>query len=125
MVYLDVTKAYDKAWLDTLLYVFNKRGIEAENWQITNHLDTNRTTTIQTKYSNTREIKRRDSIRQGGVLSVLMYATVMNAIAAEVNKSELGVSTNNTTHPKLWCLLYMADVGLIRKCIIHTKHAKH
>ena len=35
MVYLDITKAYDKAWLDALLYVLNKRGIETENWQMT------------------------------------------------------------------------------------------
>ena len=37
MVYLDVTKTYDKAWLDALLYVLNKRGIETENWQIMAH----------------------------------------------------------------------------------------
>ena len=113
MVYLDVTKAYDKAWLDALLYVLNKRGIETENWQITNDINTNLTATIKTKYGNTREIKIRDSIRQGGVLSVLMYATVMDEIAEEINKYELGVNTNNTSHPKLGCLLYMDDVVLI------------
>ena len=75
MVYLDVTKAYDKAWLDALLYVLNKRGLETENWQITNDINTNLTAIIKTKYGNTREIKTRDSIRQGGVLSVIMYAT--------------------------------------------------
>ena len=64
MAYLDVTKAYDKAWLDALLYVLNKRGIETENWQITNYINTNLTATIKTKYGNTREIKIRDSIRQ-------------------------------------------------------------
>ena len=111
MVYLDVTKAYDKAWLDALLYVLNRRGIETENWQITN--DINTITTIKTKYGNTREIQIRDSIRQGGVLSVLMYATVMDEIAEEINKYELGVNTNNTSHPKLGCLLYMDDVVLI------------
>ena len=113
MVYLDVTKAYDKAWLDALLYVLNKRGIETENWQITKDINTNLTATIKTKYGNTREIKIRDSIRQGGVLSVLMYATVMDEIAEEINKYELGVNTNNTSHPKLGCLLYMDDVVLI------------
>ena len=63
MVYLDVT----------------------ENWQITNDigLNTNLTATITTTYGNTREIKKkiRDNIRQGGVLSVLVYAAVMDEIA--------------------------------------------
>ena len=58
MIYLDVTKAYDKAWLDALLYVLNKRGIETENWQITNDINTNLTATIKTKYGNTRETRR-------------------------------------------------------------------
>ena len=110
MAYLDVTKAYDKAWLDALLYVLNKRGIETENWKITNDINTNLTATIKTKYDNTREIKIRDSIRQDGVLSVLIYATVMGEIAEEVNKYELGVNTNNASQPKLGCILYMDDV---------------
>ena len=44
-----------------------------------------------------------------------MYATVMDEIAEEINKYELGVNTNNTSHPKLGCLhvLYMDDVVLI------------
>ena len=46
-------------------------------------------------------------------LSVLMYATVMDKIAEEINKYELGVNTNNTSHPKLGCLLYVDDVVLI------------
>ena len=41
-----------------------------------------------------------------------MYATVMDEIAEEINKNELGVNTNNTPHPKLGCLLYMDDVVL-------------
>ena len=94
-----------KHGLDALLYELNKRGIETENWQITNDINTNLTATIKTKYGNTREIKISDSIRQGGVLSVLMYATVMDEIAEEININELGVNTNNTSHPKLGCLL--------------------
>ena len=37
----------------------------------------------------------------------------MDEIAEEINKYELGVNTNNTSHPKLGCLLYMDDVVLI------------
>jgi hypothetical protein len=81
IVFLDVTKAYDKAWLDALLYVLNKRGIKTEEWQIISDMNSNLTAKVKTKYGNTRDIQIRDSIRQGGVLSVLMYATVMDEIA--------------------------------------------
>ena len=55
-----------------------------------------------------------------------MYATVMNEIAEEINKNELGVNTNNTSHPKLGCLLYMDDVVLISNSAQkNAKNARH
>ena len=35
VVFLDVTKAYDKAWLDAIMYVLNKEGIDTPEWLIT------------------------------------------------------------------------------------------
>ena len=38
---------------------------------------------------------------------------IAEEINKEINKYELGVNTNNKSHPKLGCLLYMDDVVLI------------
>ena len=57
-----------------------------------------------------------------------MYATVMDEIAEEINKYELGVNTNNTSHPKLGCLIYryMDDVVLNKQqCPRNAKNARH
>ena len=64
--FLDVTKAYDKAWIDAIMYVMNKRGIYSQIWAITKMLNENLTATIQTKFGPTRKIHIKDSIRQGG-----------------------------------------------------------
>ena len=66
----DVTKAYDKAWLDAIMYVMNKEGITTNLWTMIRKLNQNLTARIRTKDGLTRPIKIRDSIRQGGVLSV-------------------------------------------------------
>ena len=71
LVYMDVTKAYDKAWIDAIMYVLQKRGINTKLWKIIKELNSDLTTTIQTKYGNTRKIRITDSIRQGGVLCML------------------------------------------------------
>ena len=34
LTYLDVTKAYDKAWLDATLYVLHKQGVNNRLWKI-------------------------------------------------------------------------------------------
>ena len=109
---LDVTKAYDKAWLNAILYALNKSGISGKEWKITRNLNQNLTATIKTKYGNTRKIHIKDSIRQGGVLSVVEYANLIDEITKEIAEKGIGkikIGQNNI----LGCLLWMDDVALI------------
>ena len=53
----------------------------------------------------------KDNIRQGGVLSVIMYATLMDKIAKEEETRNLGVSMRDGE--KLGCLLWIDDVAFI------------
>ena len=67
---------------------------------------------IHTRHGLTREIKIKDSIRQGGVLSVIEYATLIDEIAKELKKNTIGLQTKQGT--QLNTLLWMDDV-----CLIH------
>ena len=106
-----MTKAYDKAWLDAIMYILQKRGITSNLWKLVKELNSNLLTTIQTKHGPTRKIKITDSIRQGGVLSVTMYALMMDETNKALKETELGIKIPNTecTIP---CLLWMDDVVL-------------
>ena len=112
LVYLDVTKAYDKAWLDAIMYVMHKEGLDSSEWEIVRKLNENLTATIQTKHGQTGEIKIKDSIRQGGVLSVLQYALMMDEISKEIKKEDYGIYIPSLGE-KIGCLLWMDDVILI------------
>ena len=57
-------------------------------------------------------IEIKDSIRQGGVLSVMQYADVMDEIAKEIQRRNLGVTIGNDEQ-KIGCLLWMDDVLLM------------
>ncbi len=111
IIFLDVQKAYDKAWLDAILYVLNKNGVEGKNLEMARKMNSNLTAKIQTKFGLTREIEIKDSIRQGGVLSVIEYAALIDEISKELNQRDLGIRINE--HEKLGCLLWMDDVALI------------
>ena len=67
ITFLDVTKAYDKAWLKAIIYSLYKSGIKEKLLRIVNNMNQDLTARIQSKYGTTRKIKIRDSIRQGGV----------------------------------------------------------
>ena len=114
LVFLDVTKAYDKAWLDGIMYVLQKRGIKTKLWKIIKDLNTNLTTSINTKHGKTRKIKITDSIRQGGVLSVTLYALMMDETNKALKQTNLGIEIPGSG-TKIPCLLWMDDVVLLEE----------
>ncbi len=111
IVFLDVTKAYDKAWLDAIMYVMHKEGVTTNLWTIIRKLNQNLTARIRTKDGLTRAIKIKDSIRQGGVLSVAQYALLMDEISKELNKVTKGVKMPNSDRI-IADLLWVDDVAL-------------
>ena len=112
LTYLDVTKAYDKAWLDGILYVLHKQGVTSRLWKLVKCLNSNLKTTIQTKHGATRKIEIKDSIRQGGVLSVSLYALLMDEINKDMKQTQLGIEVPGSD-TRIPCLLWMDDVLLI------------
>ena len=73
------------------MYALHNNGVTGDTWNIIRKLSQNLCAQIKTKDGLTREIKIKDSIRQGGVLSVLQYATVMDEIAKKIQKLNKGI----------------------------------
>ena len=111
ITFLDVTKAYDKAWADAIMYTLHKNGVRDKTWMKVKELNENLTATVRTKYGPTREINIKNSIRQGGVLSVVMYALLIDEIGKEIKKEKLGIEVN--PGEKIGCLMWMDDIALI------------
>ena len=107
--FLDVTKAYHKAMIDAILYVMYKRGVNSKLWKIIKKLCEN-LTPYHVRANKENHIK--DSIRQGGVLSVLQYALLMDEINKEIQKIDLGIEISDTP-TKMACLLWMVIVLLL------------
>ena len=112
MAFLDVTKAYDKAWSEAIMYVMHKEGIRYRHWNIIKKLYENITAKIKTKHGKTREIHIKDSIRQGGVLSVTEYGVLMDEINKDLEKKPLGIEIDDKG-TRVPCLLWVDDVVLI------------
>ena len=98
IIFLDVQKAYDKAWLDGILHALHRNGVKGKNLILIKKLNSNLRARIHTRHGLTREIKIKDSIRQGGVLFVIEYATLIDEIAKELKKKQYR-PTNKTRNP--------------------------
>ena len=62
------------------------------------------------KHKSTSKINIKDSIRQGGVPSVIQYALIMDEINKEIQKHKLGQKFDNLQQ-STGCLLWMDDVA--------------
>ncbi len=58
--------------------VMYKEGLNDGNWSIVKNLNKDLTAKVSTKNGHTRKIAIKDSIKQGGVLSVLYYGLLMD-----------------------------------------------
>ena len=111
---LDVTKAYDKAWLTGIMYVLYKQGLQDNHWTMVKKLNENLTARIQTKHGNTRTIKIKDSIRQGGVLSTTLYGILMDEISKALENEETGIELIEGVL-RIGSLLWVDDVIVLEE----------
>ena len=72
------------------IYVMQKEGTDLPTWKLVKELNSNLKATLKTKHGNTKQIQIKDSIRQGGVLSVIQYALLMDEINKEIIKENIG-----------------------------------
>ena len=112
VTFLDVTKAFDKAWNDAIMYTMNNNGAKHPEWIIMKKLNENLTARINTNHGLTDTIQITNSIRQGGVLSGTQYALLIDEINKELTKENLGIHLPNTKQ-KIPALLWMDDIVLI------------
>ena len=98
--------------LDAIMYVMHKEGLKDNHWSLVRKLNQNLTAKIQTKHGHTRNIKIKDSIRQGGVLSVAQYALLTDEFTKDIKKSNKGVKLPDKEE-KIGSLLWVDDVAIM------------
>ena len=114
MVFLDVTKAFDKAWLSGIMHILHESGIQDKHWLIVKHMNENLKAIIRTKYGHTRKISITNSIRQGGVLSVILFGLLMDQISKETHEKHAGIQIQQTDLT-ISTLLWVDDVVIVEK----------
>ena len=92
------------------MYTMNKHGCTGAMWNLTDILNQNLTANIRTSIGHTRTIHITNSIRQGGVLVVTQYATLMDEVNKQIEKQK---SLDNKITSTSTCLLWVEDVAII------------
>ena len=109
IAFLNISKAYNKAWLDAIMYILWHSGIRGRIWRMIRNLSTTMSAQIRTKYGLTRIIKMKN-IRQGGVLSVTEYSKMVDSMCAVFEEQGVGTRYGHIIIPSL---LLMDDITLM------------
>ncbi|VDI00781.1 Hypothetical predicted protein [Mytilus galloprovincialis] len=90
VVLLDSTKAFDTVWHDALLYKLHKYGVTGDLWLLIDEIysDMRSSVLFNGRLSRWFELKR--GVRQGGVLSALLYLVYINDLLCDIEDSKLG-----------------------------------
>ena len=96
------------------MYVLYKQGLQDNHWTMVKKLNENLRAKIQTKHGNTRTIKIKDSIRQGGVLSTTLYGILMDEISKALENEETGIELIEGVL-KIGSLLWVDDVIVLEE----------
>lgn len=109
LVFLDVSKAYDKAWLEALLYEADRRGVKGQLWKLIKELNSNLTAKVRTKYGETREINLDGTSRQGGITTTGLYSAHIDAVTRETLRIQAGICVNDLLE-KIASILWVDDI---------------
>ena len=110
IAYIDLEKAYDRAWKQIIFHTMWKAGVKGKIWRMVRKLNEGLKTVVKTRHGITRKVKIPESIRQGGVLSVLEFAKMMDRLSEMLQKENLGVWYGRI---QISSLLFMDDAVII------------
>ena len=66
--FIDIEKAYDKTWLDAVLYMLWNNKIRGKIWRLIKEINSNLTAKCRVCNTESQQIKIDSNLRQGGVL---------------------------------------------------------
>ena len=92
------------------MYILWKKGIKGKIWRVIKKLNEQLRAKCRTRVEKSREFKIEGSLRQGGVLSVTLFAELMDSLSEELIKETAGVYYGGHIIPNL---LLVDDVALL------------
>ena len=107
---LDVQKAFDTVWHNGLFHKLYSYGIKGHTWRILRKWYQSTTCTVLWEGEQSNPFNIKQGVKQGAVLSPLLYSLFVNDLLAQLEQSGLGVRMGNT-----FCgaPMYADDLALI------------
>jgi hypothetical protein len=110
--FIDVTKAYDTVWQDGLWKKLADVGVVGKAWRFIKEWYRDMKSTVLVDGKRTREFGVGQGVKQGAVMSPLLYAIFVDGVVDALQKKGLGVVMDG-----IWvgAMLYADDMALLAR----------
>ncbi|XP_072172338.1 uncharacterized protein [Diadema setosum] len=95
VAYLDAAKAFDTVWHNGLLLKLFKAGVHGSLWLLVRNLYEGLTAKVWWNGRTSEPFHVRQGVRQGGILSPLLYLVYINGLITKLRDSGLGSSVHS------------------------------
>jgi hypothetical protein len=110
LCFIDVKKAYDTVWQNGLWWKLWEKGIRGKTWRFVKEWYRDMRSHVLVDGEATRDFRIHQGVKQGCILSPLLYSLFVNDAARELEAAGLGVRYKGR-----WCgiMLYADDIVLL------------
>lgn len=110
--FIDVRKAFDRVFRAGLWQRMAEEGVRGKLWRVIRSIYNTVESSVKVKGKQTEWFEIGTGVRQGCVLSPLLYAFFINGLVKEINRANLGIVIGSAGQ-KLSALLYADDIVLV------------
>ncbi len=111
--FIDIQKAYDRVWRDGLWEKLYEYGMTGKMWRVLRNIYDSVESSVLVNDRQSRFFSIDTGLRQGCLLSPILFAIYINGLAEEINREKLGAKIVKYSDDRIGILLYADDIALI------------
>ena len=113
--FIDIKKAYDTVFREGLWVKLHQAGIQGKMWRMITSIYKKVQSCVLVEGVTTRWFEVEVGVRQGCVVSPVLFSIFVDGLARKIQESGLGVEIEGDSQDKLGLLMYADDIVLIAK----------
>jgi len=111
--FIDIQKAYDRVWRDGLWEKLYEYGMKGKMWRVLKNIYDTVESSVLVNEGQSRFFDVDTGLRQGCLLSPILFAIYINGLADEINREKLGVKLIRYRDGTLGVLMFADDIALL------------
>ena len=108
--FFDTRKAFDTVWIDGLFYLLYSKGIRGKLWRLLRKAYLGSLTAILVNGQLSAWFRLFQGVKQGAIISMLLYICFINIVISEILQSNLGCQVLDIN---VGCIGYADDIAIL------------